>query len=146
MLNRRIFAGLCISALSILAAFVILSGRNAIAAPDNSSWGFSTTNLDPTCKPCNDFYQFAMGGWIKSHPIPPEYPAWGSFLQLTDNNQNSLRAILEGAQKAQPAPGTNQQKIGDFYSSCRDTSAIEPAGLKPLAADLAAIDAMKDHE
>jgi putative endopeptidase len=146
MVNRRILAGLSISAMIFLAVFLIFSsGRNASAAVDSPSWGFSASNLDPTCKPCNDFYQFAMGGWIKSHPIPPEYPAWGSFLQLTDNNQNSLRTILESAQKAQPAPGTNQQKIGDFYSSCMDTGAIETAGLKPLAADLAAIDAMKDH-
>ncbi|HZV60275.1 MAG TPA: M13 family metallopeptidase [Candidatus Eremiobacteraceae bacterium] len=145
MLNRRIFAGLCISVLSILAAFVILTGRNANAASDNSSWGFSTSNLDPTCKPCNDFYQFAMGGWIKSHPIPAEYPSWGSFLQLTDNNQKTLRAILENEQKSNPPAGTNGQKTGDFYLTCMDTAAIESAGIKPLAPDFSAIAAIKDR-
>ena len=147
MLTRRILAGLSVSAIILLAAFLIFSGRNASAsaAADSSSWGFDRSNLDPACKPCDDFYQFAMGGWIKSHPIPPEYPSWGSFLQLTDNNQTSLRGILETAQKSNAPAGTNEQKIADFYSTCMDTAAIDAAGLKPLSADLDAIDAIHDR-
>lgn len=145
MLNRRILSALGITAFSLLAAFLIFSGPTASAASDNSSWGFSKSNLDPTCKPCSDFYQFAMGGWIKSHPIPPEYPSWGSFLQLTDSNQKNLRTILENEEKSHPAPGSNGQKTGDLYATCMDTAAIESAGLKPLSADLAAIDAIKDR-
>jgi putative endopeptidase len=145
MLTRRILAGLSVSAIIFLAAFLILSGRNASAVDTTSSWGFDKSNLDPTCKPCNDFYQFAMGGWIKSHPIPPEYPSWGSFLQLTDNNQKSLRTILEAADKSEAAAGTNEQKTGDFYAACMDTTAIESAGSKPLSPELAAIDAIHDR-
>src|SRR5436305_1185254 len=112
MLIRRILAGLTASAILLFAAFLILSGRNAsarTAADNTSSWGFDKANLDPACKPCDDFYEFAMGGWIKTHPIPPEYPTWGSFLQLTDNNQKSLRTILENAQKSKAAAATNEQ-------------------------------------
>ena len=111
---------------------------------DTSGWGFSTTNLDRSCKPCDDFYQFAMGGWMKGNPIPAEFPTWGSFTMLADRNQTAMHGILEDAAKTTAAAGSNQQKIGDFFASCMDTTAIEAAGAKPLAPDFAAIERVKE--
>jgi len=133
-MSRRIFA-----VVSLLIGAVGMLRANG---PDG--WGFNTGNLDRACKPCDDFYEFAMGGWMKSNPIPAEFPTWGSFTMLADRNQASMRGILEDATKANAAAGSNQQKIGDFYSSCMDTAAIETAGTKPLAADLTAIDGLKE--
>ena len=113
------------------------------AADHAKSWGFDTANLDRACKPCDDFYQFAMGGWMKANPIPPEYPIWGSFSQLADRNQSNLREILEAAAESKAAAGTNEQKIGDFYSSCMDTTAIDAAGAKPIEPELTQIAAVQ---
>lgn len=129
-----------------LAVLLLLSAHLPAKADNTSSWGFSLTNLDKTCKPCDDFYEFAMGGWMKANPIPPDYPSWGTFTQLRDNNLTAMRTILEAAAKANAPAGSNEQKIGDFYASCMDSSAIEAAGLKPLAADFAAIDAINDRK
>jgi putative endopeptidase len=114
------------------------------AADQPSPWGFDTANLDKACKPCDDFYQFAMGGWMKSNPIPPEYPSWGTFAQLADKNQQNLKLILEAAAVAKAAPGSNEQKIGDFYASCMDTTAIDAAGTGPLDSELARIATIKN--
>jgi putative endopeptidase len=111
---------------------------------DSKGWGFSTTNLDKSCKPCDDFYEFAMGGWMKSNPIPPEFSSWGSFTILADRNQESMRGILENAAKANAAANSNQQKIGDFYATCMDSAAIDAAGVKALVMDLGAIGKLKD--
>jgi len=136
-MSRRMFA----VAILVVGAVGVL---RASGADGSGGWGFSTSNLDRSCKPCDDFYEFAMGGWMKSNPIPAEFPTWGSFTMLADRNQGSMRGILEDATKANAAAGSNQQKIGDFYASCMDTAAIEAAGTKPLAADLAAIEGLKD--
>ena len=144
---RRIGVALsacCLLCLSLLLIFS--SGFAAKASGDASYWGFSLNNLDKTCKPCDDFYQFAMGGWMKANPIPPEYPSWGSFTVLRDKNLTAMRTILESSEKANAPAGTNQQKIGDYYASCMDTKAIEEAGLKPLAVEFAAIDAIQDRK
>lgn len=131
-----------VGVLAVGVAGVGLDG-SAKAVDPPKSWGFDTANLDKTCKPCDDFYRFAMGGWMKANPIPPEYSIWGSFSQLADRNQKNVREILEAAAESKAAEGTNEQKIGDFYSSCMDTTAIDAAGAKPIEPELTLIAAVQ---
>jgi predicted metalloendopeptidase len=145
MAVHRLFSTLIVSLVTLAAVFVVFAGSRASAADDNAAHGFDPANLDRTCKPCDDFYQFAAGGWLKNNPIPPEYSEWGSFITLTEKNQQALRGILEeAAAKTSAAPGSNEQKIGDYYASCMDTGAIEAQGLKPLAPILAEVEAIHD--
>jgi putative endopeptidase len=146
MQMNRVSLALGYAALSCAAALLIFSGNLTAGNAADSSWGFSLKNLDTACKPCDDFYEFAMGGWMKANPIPAEYPNWGTFTQLRDNNLNATHTILEAAAKANAPNGSNDQKIGDFYASCMDSSAIESAGLKPISGELSAIDAIKDRK
>src|SRR6266403_3357547 len=145
MSKRLLSAGCILAVFGVLAVALADAGLHASpgATDKPNSWGFDTANLDKTCKPCDDFYQFAMGGWIKSNPIPPEYSGWGTFTQLADKNQQNLRQILEAAATAKATPGSNEQKIGDFYTSCMDTAAVDVAGTKPIEPDLARIAAIK---
>jgi putative endopeptidase len=95
--------------------------------------GFNLANLDRSVSPCDDFFRFANGGWIKNNPIPADHSSWATFNMLHDRNEEVLRQILEEATKARgAASGSNWQKIGDFYASCMDEGQIEAAGLKPL--------------
>jgi putative endopeptidase len=145
-MSKQIFSASCILAvIGVLAGGLVGIGLRGSpnAADQPKSWGFDTANLDKTCKPCDDFYQFAMGGWMKENPIPPEYSVWGSFSQLADKNQKNLRGILEAAASAKSAPGSNEQKIGDFYISCMDSAAIDAAGAKPIEPELTQIAAVQ---
>src|SRR6266850_6809507 len=145
MSKRLLSAGGILAVVGVLAVALVGAGLRASpgAADKPNSWGFDTANLDKTCKPCDDFYQFAMGGWMKSNPIPPEYSSWGTFTQLADKNQQNLRQILEAARSAKAVPGSNEQKIGDFYASCMDSAAIGAAGTRSLDPELAQIAAIK---
>ena len=145
-MSKRLLSASCsFAVVGVLA--VVLTGAGLRASPGATdkpnSWGFDTANLDKTCKPCDDFYQFAMGGWMKSNPIPPEYSSWGSFTQLRDKNEQNLRQILEAAESAKAAPGSNEQKIGDFYASYMDMAAIDSAGTKPIEPELVRIAGIK---
>ena len=145
MATRR-FSSFTILVLVILAAvFTALAGTSRLRASDDpAQHGLDAANLDRSCKPCDDFFQFANGGWLKNNPIPPEYPVWGSFITLAEKNQQQLHGILEAAVQAKAPAGSNEQKIGDFYASCMDTAAIDAAGLQPIASEFAAIDSIHD--
>ena len=117
----------------------------ARAADDASAHGFNLANLDRSVKPCDDFYQFSSGGWMKNNPIPADRSTWAVFSVLNASNEDALHQILEEAAKDKSAaPGSNRQKIGDFYASCMDESQIEATGIKPLEPEFQRIAAIKD--
>jgi endothelin-converting enzyme/putative endopeptidase len=95
------------------------------------------TAIDHAVSPCQNFYKFACGNWIRNNPIPPDRGRWTRFDSLTELNLAKLRGILEAA-----AAGTDPatRKVGDFYASCMDEAGIEAKGLAPLAPALARID------
>ena len=100
-------------------------------------------SLDKTVDPCTDFYQYSCGGWITNNPIPPDQAAWSVYGKTADENAQFLWGILEDASKPSANRTPSQQKIGDYFSSCMDTAAIERRGIGPLEFPLASIDAMK---
>jgi len=103
-------------------------------------------SFDPAVKPCEDFYQHAVGGWLKANPVPADKPRWGSFEELADRNRAVLKTILEETSaKADWPKGSVKQKVGDFFASGMDEAAIEKAGTKPLEPWLAKIDGVKTN-
>ena len=146
MQSNRLRLGAGFATLLCLGLLLMFGGHVTARAAGDSSWGFALTNLDKTCKPCDDFYEFAMGGWMKANPIPAEYATWGTFTQLRDNNLTAMRTILDAAANSNAPAGSNEQKIGAFYASCMDTSAIETAGLKPIEDELAAVNGITDRK
>lgn len=104
--------------------------------------GFPLSNLDRSVPACTNFFQFAVGGWLKANPIPPAYSSWGIDTVMSNENQDTLHKILERAALAKSVAGSAEQKIGDFYASCMDERAIEAADAKSLEPELKRIDAM----
>jgi putative endopeptidase len=90
-------------------------------------------NRDTTVPPNQNFYLYANGGWFKSNPVPESEQSNGIFLMVRDSVNKCVRLICErSAAFKNPSPGSNEQKIGDFFASGMDTVSINQAGLNPL--------------
>lgn len=96
-------------------------------------------SMDTSVNPCEDFYRYSCGTWSKKNPIPNDQGSWDVYSKLAYDNELFLRSILEEAARPSPGRTPSQRKIGDYYQACMDESAIDQAGVKPIALELRAI-------
>ncbi|WP_400192947.1 M13 family metallopeptidase [Hymenobacter sp. B81] len=123
------------------------AGATASTEPVIKGLSINPADINPAVSPCEDFYQYSGGNWLKNNPLPSYATRWGPRNLLGERTQALLRQILEDAAANSSAPkGSNLQKVGDFYASAMDTVAIEKAGLSPLKPELDRIAAVKDQK
>src|SRR3954470_683363 len=123
--------------LTLSAAIAAISLTAFVAEnPSSSTNGIDITNLDKTVKPTDDFFQFVNGNWIKNNPIPSSESSWGSFLELREKNTQRLALLLKDAAADKTAkPGSNTQKIRDFYNLAMDSVKLNKERATPLNAE-----------
>ncbi len=107
--------------------------------------GIKLENLDTTAVAGDDFFRYACGGWMDSHPLTDEYSRFGSFDKLAEDNREQLRTLITGIAEAENAPGTVAQKIGDLYNMAMDSTARNERGVEPIRPVLERIAALKNN-
>ena len=128
------FCRIAIAALALHAAF-------AGAAEPLS--GIDRSALDTRVRPQDDLFQAANGTWIKRTAIPADKSDWGITREMRDRSDARVRRIVEALAAAKHAPGSVEQKVGDYYAGYMDVAAIDKAGLAPLQPWLAQVDAVE---
>lgn len=144
--NPRLLA---LSALSLAAA--IATNATAAAAAETPlaalpyTPALDTTAMDRKVDPCEDFYQYACGGWIVNNPIPDDQSRWSVYAKMANENQRYLWGILDKLSQPDaggPARNANQTKMGDYFAACMAEDATNALGLKPLRPQLDRIAAL----
>ena len=101
--------------------------RRAVRAPR-----FSIRYMDRSVDPRKDFYRYAAGGWIKTHPVPADKTRWGAFNELYEWNLLLLRKIAEKCDSGAPEDAPEAKLVGDFYHSAMDVKRIEALRFAPI--------------
>ena len=140
-MSRLALAALGLGGLAATTAF----GPPARPTPPQQGVGINLANIDQSVAPCEDFYHYANGNWIKNNPVPAAETRWGAFNELADRNiAVEKRILVKAAADRTAKPGSNEQKVGDFYAAAMDSVAIEKAGLTYLQPRLNQIAGLKN--
>lgn len=126
----------------VAAGFMVLAGcGNKAQETDTQSTckSVNLANLDTTVTAGEDFYQYACGGWMKEHPLKPEFSRYGVFEQLMEMNREQLRALVEELKAAPQQEGSVAQKIGMLYELALDSVKTNEEGFEPVKEELLAI-------
>lgn len=115
----------------ILPVLMFAAAPTCGAMAQNKS-GLVLADLDKTVSPATDFYQFATGGWQKSHPLPAAYSRYGSFDMLQENVNKQINTILTDLSKKKYQAGTNERKLSDFYKMAMDSARRNQEGIAPV--------------
>ncbi|XP_057640026.1 endothelin-converting enzyme 1 isoform X1 [Chionomys nivalis] len=86
-------------------------------------------SMDPTVDPCQDFFSYACGGWIKANPVPDGHSRWGTFSNLWEHNQAIIKHLLENSTAS---VSEAERKAQVYYRACMNETRIEELRAKPL--------------
>lgn len=131
-----------------LLTALMLSCLIAPAVTMAQNTGINKTFFDTGVKAGDDFYEYANGGWIKAHPVRPEYGTNSPWIDLYETNQKQLLDIIIGYAKTPQKKGTLAYKIGTLYNLYMDSVRLEKENttqLKPFLAKITSIKSRKEY-
>lgn len=136
--------------LLFFASALALSACNA--ATDNQTneqaqgtqAGIVAASMDTSVRPGDDFFRYANGRWVANTEIPADRSAIGAFFIADQQREQQTRELLNSILESEPAAGSNEALIADYYRAYLDTAAIDRAGMAPAQGDIRAIAGISD--
>ena len=114
-------------------------------APTEPKSGILLANMNNDVHPGDDFFAYVNGSWVDGTEIPADKASYGNFTVLREDSQANVRTIIEESAEGDYPAGSDEQKVGDLYSSYMNMDRRNEIGAAPLVAEFAAIDAIEDQ-
>ncbi|XP_048879417.1 endothelin-converting enzyme 1 isoform X2 [Brienomyrus brachyistius] len=135
--EKRLLGLICVLTLALFVCIVTLSFYYQRGHPNlclseacvtvaNTVLGALDTSVDP----CQDFYSYACGGWMKNNPLPEGKSRWGPFSSLWERNMAAMKNLLENT--SMEGLSKAELKAQRYYQACMSEAKIEALGAQPL--------------
>ena len=102
------------------------------SGPELGSFGIDLSNQDASVRPGDDFFRYANGVWLDTFELPADRSNYGSFTVLSDRSDERVRTIIDDLSDMEPAAGTIEQKVADYFLSYMDAEKLNELGISPL--------------
>ncbi len=107
--------------------------------------GIALKNIDKNIRPQDNFFLHVNGRWLEDHKIPNDKTSIGALYTLIDKAREDVNGIIHGlANNKNLKTGSEAQKVSYLYQSFMNTKRINNLKVKPLIAQFAVIDALKN--
>ena len=119
----------------LIASIAIVNAQEPARNTANKSLlsGIDTQYFSKPIGAHDDFYSHVNQGWLDTTEIPPDRSNYGAFTALEDDTQEAVRGLIEAAAASVSEPGTDAQKVGDFYRSLTNIETRDKRGIEPIA-------------
>ena len=105
------------------------------------------SNMDTSAKPGDDFWQYAVGGWLKANPLDKQHAENGAFTDLEELNKKRINAlIMKYAAETGLPQGSDGQKIGTLYRLYMDSVGRNKMGYEPIMPYLKQVRELQSRE
>ncbi len=132
-----------LAAALLAASFAVTAQSLAPAPAPSAKSGIDRSGMDPAVRVQDDLFRAVNGGWLAQTPIPADKAEYGTFVQLADQSDRDIKAIVERLARTPQAKASVAEKVANFYKAYTDTAGIDRAGLAPLRPLLAEVERLQ---
>ena len=145
-MKTRLIAALMLGVATVTLGPVAcnMAGTDSAVSTPGTELGIRTDWMDTSVKPGDDWFQYTNGSWLKNTEIPADRSSIGGFYIADQQTEKNLEALIAEIEKSNPEAGSEAAKVKTFYDAYLDTKAIDAAGMKPIQADLARFESIRD--
>jgi putative endopeptidase len=118
-------------------------------AQNNLSSGINKADLNTSVRPGDDFFEYAAGGWMKSHPLDAEHSSNGGFEDAYELSEKQIRELIEEIANTPQKKGSLGDKIGTLYRMKMDSVRLNKEGydaIKPVLERVKAIKSKREYQ
>lgn len=120
--------------------------RDEPASPEFGSFGVDLTNQNTDIRPGDDFFMFANGTWVDNYELPDDRSSHSTPETLRDTSNERVQVIVDDLTSLEPADGSLERKVSDYYLTYMDVDTLNQLGMSPLLPNLAAIESISSRQ